>query len=301
MFLDYAITDNCRETVLYDPTECLKLYNCLNIKDFNDKVNTLRFFHNTNSSKSFEAKVVRTNGNQIFFGPAFENIDNIANWSVQVNDIQYEINEDNFISIGSILLPDVLKAPIFYARSKFRIISENNDIYSYLSFDADFVNTHKTQFYGKSFIEIAFSNNQELSDFINNNDNLSVQILDNPQKDVDIRMYVYVGGGYPFDEDGGIKYKLILEDLVYNTKVEKLISRFGHEEKLRKSRYKLWVEDKEGSSIDKVNGLDFFEGKISLDTTILQQPIQLQAQAGQQETKTTAPALAPLFEVFQRK
>ena len=76
-------------------------------------------------------------------------------------------------------------------------------------------------------------------------------------------MYVYVGGGYPFDEDGGIKYKLILEDLVYNTKVEKLISRFGHEERLRKSRYKLWVEDKEGSSIEKVNGLDFFEGKIS--------------------------------------
>ena len=127
------------------------------------------------------------------------------------------------------------------------------------------------------------------------------QILDNPQKDVDIRMYVYAGGGHPFDEDGGIKYKLILEDLVYNTKVEKLISRFGHEERLMKSRYKLCVEDKEGRSINKVNGLDFFEGKISLDTTILQEPIQLKAQASQEETKTKAPALAPLFEVFQRK
>ena len=75
-----------------------------------------------------------------------------------VSSSKGNINKDNLISIGSILLQDVLKTPIFYARSKFRIISENNDIYSYLSFDADFVNTHKTQFYGKSFIEIAFSN-----------------------------------------------------------------------------------------------------------------------------------------------
>ena len=78
-----------------------------------------------------------------------------------------------------------------------------------------------------------------------------------------------------------------------------MISRFGHEEKLAKSKYRFWVEDRDGSNIEQVNGLDFFEGKISIDTSVLQNPIIFKASSN--TTKTTAPALNQAFTVFNRK
>jgi hypothetical protein len=295
MNVDYSITDNCREVLLYEPTECLKLYNCLNIKDFNEEVKTVQFLHNANPSKSFKAKIVRTNDNQIFFGPAFQDIDNISQWTVQVNDVSYEINEDNFISIGSLLLPDVMKSTILYKYKKFRIINQDNDVHTFLSFDADFVNSKNTQSYGIPCIEIAFSGNEELSNFISENDNLYIQVLDNPRKALDVRLFIYVGGGYPFDVEGNARYKLILENLVYNTVEEKMISRFGHEERLSKSKYRFWLEDRNGATIETVNGLDFFEGKISIDTTSLQSSITFEASS---ISKKAPPALNQAFKVF---
>lgn len=295
MNINYTISDNCRETVLYEPAECLKLYNCLNIKDFNEEVDSIQFINNTNLSKSFDAKVVRINDNQIFFGPAFSDIANIANWTVLINGVEFEINEDNFINIGSLLLPSIGLATYLNKAKTFRIINETEDIYTYLTFSG-YVNTKKTKLYGQPFIEVVFDNSEELSDFIKNNDNLYIQAMDQFVKQVNIPLYLYVADGEPFVIDGEKRYKLILEDLVYNTTEEKFIKPFGHREQLRKSRYNLWTEDKNGSIISKVNGLDFFEGKISLDTTSLNNPVQFMSSRVQ--SKKNPPSITHGFEAF---
>ena len=84
--------------------------------------------------------------------------------------------------------------------------------------------------------------------------------------------------------------------LVYNTTEEKFIKPFGHREQLRKSRYNLWTEDKNGAVISKVNGLDFFEGTISLDTTSLSNPVQFMS--GRVQSKKTPPSITHGFEAF---
>lgn len=297
MDIRYTIAENCRDTVLYKPNACIKLYNCLTFYGIDEPIRSLRFNHQSNNpNKSFKAKIIRVRDNQIFFGPAFQDLNTIDEYNIKINDADYTASEDDF-SVGSLLMPEVELMSRFYKQTQFRVIGSNDSYDAFLNFEAELVTAENTRFYRQPFIEVVFPNNEHISSFVNDYDHLSVQLLDNAKQKTDISLYISVTEGTPFRMDNQLKFKMVLEDLVYNSVQEKYILR-NHKELLKKGRYHLSLEDSEGNILTNVNGLDFTEEKIFIDTTT---PQNVDKFTINKITKNKVPVLSSAFGVFHRK
>lgn len=282
MNIKYNILDVCRRNVFYDPMQCKISYNCLILKDFDSEIKEGDLFklkHKTDSALVYDKSVSRLDGDKIFFGPSVDDISDIDNYQVEILDNTYDLSDiDNEILARSILVPNVASMILLYKHDLFRLISDNSNISDIINFESTFINVNKQYSFPNPTIEIGYGDNTDLQDFIDSHrdSNIFIQPVSNLKHKLDIKLWIDIDGGNPFDSDRGKKYKMVLTDLVYNTVTEKDILASHLESNLQKRRYSLKIIDQDNGPITTVNGLDFFEDDLILDFSKPQYPEQFE-------------------------
>ena len=266
MRIEYYILDRCRQNSFFEPDVCTKLYNCLVIKDLDEQPETI-LFKSKDGSVEYKGYVIRIENDKIFFGYAWDNIDNVANYNVIINNKTYDLcDPNNKLIVGSLVIENNNLMPRLSNQQNFRLISHSNDFDSMLSFKADEIKLYNNVYTAlSSCIEIYCADNQDFVDMLNQSESLSIQGLDNGYITKDIKLYIEINGGNPFSINTRPFYKMVLQDLVYDNIIEKNIKDMHMETNLDLRRYKLSIIDQDNSPITHVNGLEFKESELIID------------------------------------